>query len=72
VNFGGAVGAVPSYGVSYCDSGTIPPIRTVGPLRHSAYCCPSKLPLGTVATGLAGNAFTLNVAGGAMPGYGRQ
>jgi hypothetical protein len=66
VNFGGIVGAVPSYGVSYAlwnDSA-----NPNGWAAAASVLLPSKLPLGTVATGLVGNAFTMNVAGGSMPG----
>lgn len=65
VNFGGTVGAVPSYGVSYAtwsDSA-----NPSGWAAAFSILLPSKLPLGTVATGLAGNAFTMNIVGGSMP-----
>lgn len=65
VNFGGTVGAVPSYGVSYATWND--PANPNGWAGAFSILLPSKLPLGTVATGLADNAFTLNVAGGAMP-----
>jgi hypothetical protein len=66
VDFGGTVGAVPSYGVSY--SLWNDPANPNGWAAAASVLLPSKLPLGTVATGLVGNAFTMNVAGGAMPG----
>jgi hypothetical protein len=65
VNFGGTVGAVPSYGASYATWND--PANPNGWAGAASILLPSKLPLGTVATGLADNAFTLNVAGGTMP-----
>ncbi len=66
VNFGGTVGAVPSYGVSYSIWND--PANPNGWAAAASVLLPSKLPLGTVATGLVGDAFTMNVAGGSMPG----
>ncbi|MGD0501203.1 MAG: DUF4382 domain-containing protein [Steroidobacteraceae bacterium] len=66
VNFGGTVGAVPSYGVSYALWND--PANPNGWAAAASILLPSKLPLGTVATGLVGNAFTMNVTGGSMPG----
>jgi hypothetical protein len=65
VNFGGSVGAVPSYGVSYATWND--PANQGGWAGASSILLPSKLPLGTVATGLADGAFTMSVAGGTMP-----
>ena len=66
VNFGGTVGAVPSYGVSYALWND--PANPNGWAAAASILLPSKLPLGTVTTGLVGNAFTMNVTGGSMPG----
>jgi hypothetical protein len=66
VNFGGSVGAVPSYGVSYATWND--PANPNGWAGAASILLPSKLPPGTVATGLAGNAFTMSLAGGAMAG----
>jgi len=62
VNFGGTVGAVPSYGVSYgvWDD----PANPSGWSAKASILLPSKLPLGAVATGLSNDAFTMTVAGG--------
>ncbi len=65
VNFGGTVGTVPSYGVSYAIWND--PANPNGWAASASILLPSKLPLGTVATGLVGDAFTMNVAGGSMP-----
>jgi hypothetical protein len=65
VNFGGTVGSVPSYGVSYAIWND--PARPDGWAGAFSILLPSRLPLGAVATGLAGNTFTMNVAGGSMP-----
>jgi hypothetical protein len=65
VNFGGTVGAVPTYGVSY--SVWNDPANPNGWAASASILLPSALPLGTVATGLVSNAFTMNVAGGTMP-----
>ena len=66
VNFGGSVGAVPSYAVSYAIWDD--PANRNGWAGAYSILLPSKLPLGTVATGLAGNAFTMSLAGGATAG----
>jgi len=66
VNFGGSVGAVPSYGVSYALWNDL--AHPNGWAAAASILLPSRLPIGTVATGLVGNAFTMNVAGGSMPG----
>jgi hypothetical protein len=63
VSFGGTVGAVPSYGVSYATWSD--PANLNGWAGAASILLPSKLPLGTVATGLASNAFTMSLAGGA-------
>jgi hypothetical protein len=65
VNFGGTVGTVPSYGVSYATWND--PANPNGWAAAFSILLPSKLPLGTVATGLTDNAFTMNIAGGSMP-----
>jgi hypothetical protein len=65
VNFGGTVGAVPTYGVSY--SVWNDPANPNGWAASASILLPSALPLGTVATGLVSDAFTMNVAGGTMP-----
>jgi hypothetical protein len=44
------------------------PANPAGWAAAASVLLPSKLPLGTVATGLAGNAFTMNIPGGSMPG----
>jgi hypothetical protein len=64
VNFGGTVGAVPSYGVSYAVWND--PANASGWSAFASVLLPSKLPLGTVATGLLNNAFSMTVAGGAV------
>jgi hypothetical protein len=66
VNFGRSIGVVPSYGVSYSTWGD--PGNPSGWAAAASVLLPSKLPLGTVATGLEGDAFTMNVPGGSMPG----
>ena len=69
VNFGGTVGAVPSYGLSYAIWND--PANTSGWAAKSSILMPSILPLGTVVSGLVGSAspltFTMSVAGGAVP-----
>ena len=65
VNFGGTVGAVPSYGASF--SSWNDPANPGGWAAYASILMPSLLPLGNVATGLASNAFTMTVTGGAMP-----
>jgi hypothetical protein len=66
VNFGGSVGAIPSYGVSYSIWND--PANPSGWAAAASILLPSKLPMGTVATGLVGNTFTMNVSGGSTPG----
>jgi hypothetical protein len=63
VNFGGTVGAVPTRGVSYAVWND--PANANGWSASATVVMPSLLPLGLVATGLANNAFTMTVAGGA-------
>lgn len=63
VNFGGSVGAVPTRGVSYAVWND--PANANGWAASATVVMPSLLPLGLVATGLANNAFTMTVAGGA-------
>jgi hypothetical protein len=65
VNFGGTVGAVPSYGVSFATWND--PANPGGWAANASILVPSRLPLGDVATGLVGNLFTMTAAGGAMP-----
>jgi hypothetical protein len=63
VSFGGTVGAVPSRGVSF--SVWNDPANANGWSAAATILTPSTLPLGFVATGLAGTAFTMTVPGGA-------
>jgi hypothetical protein len=65
VDFGGTVGAVPSYGVSFSTWND--PANPNGWAAYASILVPSLLPLGNVDTGLAGNAFTMTAPGGAMP-----
>lgn len=62
VNFGGSVGAVPSRGVSF--SRWNDPANPNGWSAAATILTPSTLPLGFVATGLVGNAFTMTIPGG--------
>ncbi len=65
VDFGGNVGAVPSYGVSFSiwnDSA-----NQGGWAAYASILIPSRLPLGNVEAGLVGNAFGMTAPGGAMP-----
>jgi Domain of unknown function (DUF4382)/Domain of unknown function (DUF5666) len=62
VNFGGSVGAVPSRGVSFARWND--PANPNGWSAAATILTPSTLPLGVVATGLVGNAFTMTVPGG--------
>jgi hypothetical protein len=64
VNFGAAVGPVPSYGVSYAAWND--PANSGGWAAAATILLPSPLPLGTVGTGLSNNSFTMNVTGGSM------
>jgi hypothetical protein len=63
VNFGGTVGAVPSRGVSFAKWND--PSHPNGWSAAATILTPSTLPLGFVASGLAGNAFTMTIPGGA-------
>lgn len=65
VNFGGTVGAVKTYGVSGARWGD--PANTSGWSVPWTVLLPAPVPLGSVATGLASNSFTMTVAGGTMP-----
>jgi hypothetical protein len=65
VDFGGTVGPVSSYGVSFATWGD-----AANPGGWSAYASillPSRLPLSNVQTGLVGNSFTMSATGGTMP-----
>lgn len=62
VNFGGTVGAVPSRGVSFSIWND--PAKANGWSAAATILTPSTLPLGSVASGLAGNQFTMTVPGG--------
>jgi len=66
VNFGGTVGAVPSRGVSFCLWND--PANANGWAAAATILTPSTLPLGFVASGLAGHAFTMTIPGGANAG----
>ena len=63
VNFGGTVGAVPSRGVSFSIWND--PANANGWSAAATILTPSTLPLGLVASGLASNAFTMTIPGGA-------
>jgi hypothetical protein len=63
VNFGGLVGAVPSYGVTYAIWND--PMTADGWAAAATALMPSNLPLGFVVTGLSNGTFTMNVLGGA-------
>jgi hypothetical protein len=65
VNFGGTIGAVPSYGVSF--STWSDPANQGGWAAYASILIPSRLPLGNVEAGLIGNAFTMTIPGGATP-----
>jgi hypothetical protein len=62
VNFGGSVGAVPSFGSSFATWND--PADSNGWAATAGILTPSTLPLGFVATGLVNNAFTMTVTGG--------
>ncbi len=62
VDFGGAVGAVPSRGVSFARWND--PANANGWAAAATILTPSTLPLGFVATGLTNNAFTMTIPGG--------
>jgi hypothetical protein len=65
VNFGGTVGAVSAWGVS--DAIWADPANSTGWSVPWTILLPTPIPLGTVATAYANNAFTMTVAGGATP-----
>jgi hypothetical protein len=65
VNFGGTVGAVPSYGVSFSTWNDA--AKQSGWSAYASILLPSRLPLGNVDTGLVGGSFTMTAPGGAMP-----
>lgn len=66
VNFGGTVGAVPAYGVSFARWGD--PANATGWTAPWSVLMPIPLPRGTVSSGLtAGNTFAMSIAGGATP-----
>jgi hypothetical protein len=62
VDFGGSVGAIPSRGVSFATWND--PANPNGWSAAATILTPSTLPLGFVATGLVGNAFTMTIPGG--------
>src|ERR1700727_184032 len=63
VNFGGTVGAAPSRGVSFAIWND--PANANGWSAAATILTPSTLPLGLVASGLAGSQFTMTLPGGA-------
>ena len=65
VDFGGTVGAVPSYGVSFSTWND--PANQNGWAAYASILAPSRLPLGVVATGLLDGSFTMTAVGGTMP-----
>ena len=65
VSFGGTVGAVSAWGFSRAVWGD--PANSAGWSVPWTILLPTPIPLGTVATAYAGNAFTMSVAGGTMP-----
>jgi hypothetical protein len=65
VDFGGTVGAVPSYGVSF--STWADPANQGGWAAYASILMPSLLPLANVQTGLDGGSFTMTAVGGTMP-----
>jgi Domain of unknown function (DUF4382) len=66
VNFGGSVGPIAAKGISYAVWND--PANPTGWSAAATILTPSTLPLGVVANGLAGNAFTMTVLGGATAG----
>src|SRR5207253_3899214 len=64
VNFGGSVGAVSAWGVSYAKWGD--PANPSGWTVPWTVLLPAPVALGLVATGYANNSFTMTVAGGTM------
>jgi hypothetical protein len=65
VNFGGTAGAVTAWGISNVIWND--PADAMGWSARWTVLAPTPIPLGTVAAGLANNAFTMTVAGGANP-----
>jgi hypothetical protein len=65
VSFGGTVGAVTPSGISNAIWND--PANSNGWTTNATVLTPSVLPLGSVAAGLANNAFTMTVTGGANP-----
>ena len=66
IDFGGTVGALPAWGESVAtwgDGGS----NTSGWYVRNAVLVPTPLPLGTVSTPFAANAFALTVANGTQP-----
>ncbi len=69
VNFGGSVGAVPSYGVSFATWND--PANANGWAAYASILMPALLPLGNVVEPASTAARSrMTVAGGAMPGHG--
>jgi hypothetical protein len=62
VSFGGTAGVVSAWGASYARWND--PVNANGWSAPVAILVPAPLPLGTVATGFAGNAFGMTVPGG--------
>ena len=65
VNFGGTAGAVTAWGLSNVIWND--PADAMGWSARWTVLVPTPIPLGTVAAGLANDAFTMTVAGGANP-----
>ena len=65
VNFGGTAGAVTAWGTSNVIWND--PANAMGWSARWTVLVPTPIPLGTVATGLANDAFTMTVAGGTNP-----
>ncbi len=65
VNFGGTTGVVSAWGASTAIWGDA--ANPQGWAARQAVLVPTRLPMGTVATGYASGSFTMNVAGGATP-----
>ena len=65
VNFGGTVGPLSAWGVSYARWGDA--ANLMGWSAPWTVLVPTPLPRGAVAAGLAANSFTMTVPGGAMP-----
>jgi hypothetical protein len=66
VNFGGTVGALPAWGESLAtwgDGGS----NASGWYVRNAVLIPTPLPLGTVSTAFANDAFAISVPGGTLP-----